>query len=256
MDEFLSDFGAEHAAAKVAKSATAAMKLPAGLTAVGARSSKNTIAIHAKYQALGIQQPQFTFDGGANDEGWTAQVSFTGLEDVDELQCIKDDRRFPSKQEAKEALSERALALLEKAEKEGKVKKVEVGGAKKVSKYTVALHDKYQKLRIPQPHFTYDGSTELGWTAEVSFPSLGFKELDGIKDEKRHQNKKEAKEATSKIALEAVEAAEKAGQFAAWEKGKEPAMLPPKPNEGPRPNYSDQLLGAHTPPCRHMFRQC
>ncbi|KAF1831590.1 hypothetical protein BDW02DRAFT_43748 [Decorospora gaudefroyi] len=90
--------------------------------AVGARSSKHTILLHEKYQALGIPQPLFTYQGGS-DSGWTVSVSFPGLDGADELQGLTEEQRFNSKQEAKEALSKKALSVLEELENTGRVKK-------------------------------------------------------------------------------------------------------------------------------------
>ena len=89
--------------------------------AVGARSSKHTILLHEKYQALGIAQPVFTYGGGSL-EGWSVSVKFPGLEGADELQGLSIERKYNSKQEAKEAVSEKALATLEELEREGRVK--------------------------------------------------------------------------------------------------------------------------------------
>jgi len=100
--------------------------------AVGARSSRHTILLHEKYQALGIPQPLFTY-GGGSETGWTVCVSFPGLDDAEELQGLKfeEERKFNSKQEAKEALSQKALGVLEELEKEGRVKKGGKGKKKK-----------------------------------------------------------------------------------------------------------------------------
>ncbi|KAI4610343.1 hypothetical protein J4E80_008107 [Alternaria sp. BMP 0032] len=100
--------------------------------AVGARSSRHTILLHEKYQALGIPQPLFTY-GGGSETGWTVSVSFPGLDDAEELQGLKfeEERKFNSKQEAKEAMSQKALGVLEELEKEGRVKKGGKGKKKK-----------------------------------------------------------------------------------------------------------------------------
>ncbi|KAI4957876.1 hypothetical protein J4E86_005016 [Alternaria arbusti] len=100
--------------------------------AVGARSSRHTILLHEKYQALGIPQPLFTY-GGGSETGWTVSVSFPGLDDTEELQGLKfeEERKFNSKQEAKEAMSQKALGVLEELEKEGRVKKGGKGKKKK-----------------------------------------------------------------------------------------------------------------------------
>ena len=100
--------------------------------AVGARSSRHTILLHEKYQALGIPQPLFTY-GGGSETGWTVSVSFPGLDDAEELQGLKfeEERKFNSKQEAKEAMSQKALGVLEELEKEGRVKNGGKGKEKK-----------------------------------------------------------------------------------------------------------------------------
>ncbi|KAG9188220.1 hypothetical protein G6011_02143 [Alternaria panax] len=98
--------------------------------AVGARSSKHTILLHEKYQALGIPQPLFTYEGGS-ETGWTVSVSFPGLDDADELQGLSEAKKFNSKQEAKEAMSQKALAVLKRLEEEGKVQKAHKSNKKK-----------------------------------------------------------------------------------------------------------------------------
>ena len=249
MGEFMSGFEAEHAAVKAARSAAAALKAPGisiGPVAVGARSSKNTISLHEKCQALGIPQPLFEF-GGSSDRGWNGKVSFSDLEDAVDLQGIKDEQLYSSKQEAKERLSERALAIMERLEKDGRVKRVKATRAHiRASRYTVALHDKSQKLGIPQPFFTYSGSTDLGWSAEVSFPGLDVVQV--LTDEGCHASKQKAKEALSKRALDAVESAEREGKFEKFDKAKGPARLQPKEKEDPGPNYVGQLLGTYWTP--------
>ena len=98
--------------------------------AVGARSSKHTILLHEKYQVLGIPQPLFHY-GGGGETGWSVSVSFPGLDDADELQGLSEEKRFNSKQEAKEAMSQKALAVLDELEKQGRVQK---GGKSKNKK--------------------------------------------------------------------------------------------------------------------------
>ena len=132
MDDFMNQHKDEHEAQRLARSqknATPPAKKPqtgttASLTpiAVGARTSKHTILLHEKYQALGIAQPLFTYSGGSSS-GWTASLSFPGLDAIAELQGITDERKFNSKQEAKEALSEKGLAVLQELEAQGRVKK-------------------------------------------------------------------------------------------------------------------------------------
>jgi hypothetical protein len=240
MDDFVSSYGAQSAANKAAKS-TPGPKLGAGPIALGARSSKHTQDLHNKYQKLGIQQPVFTYQG-SSDSGWCGEVSFPGLQD--ELQGIKDETMYPSKQQAKEEISGHALAILERLEKEGTVKKVKAHSAR-VSKHTVALHDKCQKLGVPQPFFTYDGSTESGWCAQVGFP--GMAEIQDVRDDKYHASKGEAKEAVSGQVLEVIEKAEREGMFDKFDKAKGPAHQAPKEKEEPGPNYVGQLLGIHIP---------
>jgi hypothetical protein len=132
LDDFLSNHQADHDAHIAAREATKAPPAKKSKTsnnsaapqpvAVGARSSKYTILLHEKYQALAIPQPVFTYSG-SSDTRWAAEVSFPGLANAEELQGLKEDGKFNSKQEAKEALSKRALGVLEELEKAGKVAK-------------------------------------------------------------------------------------------------------------------------------------
>jgi hypothetical protein len=258
MDDFMKKYEADHAANKAAKSArttqnkavegkaTGVKRSPRlGPVAIGARSSKSTIALHEKYQALGIPQPQFTFEG-SSDRGWNGQVSFPGL-DAEELQGIKDETIYTSKQEAKEGLSEKALVIIRRLEAGGSIKKMSAEARARSSKYKVALHDKHQKLGIPQPVFTYAGSTDLGWVAEVTFPGLKEEDLpvQSLKNEIPFPNKQDAKEALSKQALELVEAAEREGKFDKLGKSKGPAHQHPQEKKEPGPNYLGQLLGLY-----------
>jgi hypothetical protein len=258
MDDFMNTYEADHAAKKAAKSANAmqnkavASKAKAntptpilGPVAIGERSSKSIVALHEKYQALGIPQPLFTYEG-SSDRGWHGQVSFPGL-DADELQGIKDDTIYSSKQEAKEELSERALVILTRLEQEGSVKKMSAEARARSSKYRVALHDKHQKLGIPQPLFTFTGSTDRGWVAEVSLPGLEGEDfpVQSLKNDAPFPNKVDAKEALSKQVLELVEAAEKEGKFDKFGKSKGPAEQQPQEKKGPGPNYLGQLLGMY-----------
>jgi hypothetical protein len=87
--------------------------------AVGARSSKYTILLFQRCQTLAIPLPQFTYK--QNYTKWLVSVSFSGLDDVEELQNLEEDGKFNSKQEAKEAASKTALAVLEKLVGEGRV---------------------------------------------------------------------------------------------------------------------------------------
>ncbi|KAH8728377.1 hypothetical protein GQ44DRAFT_824203 [Phaeosphaeriaceae sp. PMI808] len=208
----------------------------AGPVAVGARSSQYTIALHAKYQALGIPQPLFNFTGASN-VGWSAQVSFPGL-DIAELQGIKDGSYSSSKQEAKERSSELALNILEQLEREGRITKMKKSVPPAAAKYVIELHDLHQKLGFPQPIITYTGSTAEGWSAQCTFPELDLEEL---KDGTRHLNKKEAKEALSKMALEAIETAIHQGKIATLGKMKKRSTQ--DSNDGPdlNTNYIGQL---------------
>lgn len=95
-------------------------QIPPGMTPtpLGTRSSEHIMALNNRYQALGIAQPQFEFEG-RSELGWTVRVAFPGLEDIEVLQNIPSQGRFSSKGEAKEALSKVALDLLNKLEAEG-----------------------------------------------------------------------------------------------------------------------------------------
>jgi hypothetical protein len=241
MDEFLSNHGPEHATMKAARTASAAMKMPLGLVPVGARSSKHTIALHMKYQALRIPQPSFTFDD-SQGEGWTVEVNFPGLEN-EELQGIKNSERYASKHEAKEGLSERALEILTRLEGEGKVKQAESAEAR-YSKYTALVNEKVQQLGIRQPSVEYSGDSQSGWTAEGSFPGFEIEELHGLEGECR-QNKKEAKESLFERVWEIIKSAESAGRIKGSTGVKGQAQQP-QVKEEPSPNYVGQLLGTYS----------
>ncbi|EAT81248.2 hypothetical protein SNOG_11540 [Parastagonospora nodorum SN15] len=241
IDDFMGkEAEARHAALKAEKSAAASKKaVNTGPVALGSRSSKHTIDLHAKYQALGIPQPMFNFHGDSS-RGWSGDVGFPGL-DADELQDIKVDAMYPSKQEAKEELSKLALEILTRLEEQGRIQKVTPDARVRTSKHRVALHDKCQKSGYPQPSFEYAGSNQKGWSAEIVFPGLELDELN-IKDETRFLNKQEAKEAVSKLALEALEIAEQEGKLERFGRAKGPATQAPKEKEEPGPNYVGQLL--------------
>lgn len=123
LDDFLSTHQADHDAHVAAREAakacpakkteTSKSSAPLQPVAVGARSSKYTVLLYEKHQALAIPQPVFTF-GGSSDTRWTVEISFPGLANAEELQGLKEDGRFNSKQEAKEAVSKTALAILER----------------------------------------------------------------------------------------------------------------------------------------------
>lgn len=84
---------------------------------LGTRSSKNTVQIHEKYQALALGQPEFVFSG-SSEEGWSIQIEIRG-------HVLEERGPFKSKQEAKEALSGRALVMIQGLEDRGELKKPE-----------------------------------------------------------------------------------------------------------------------------------
>lgn len=82
---------------------------------ISARSSKNTIELHEKYQALGIPRPEFVFQGGSV-EGWVVKTLFLGRE-------LSVQEACGSKQEAKEKLSEICLKVVKEMEEAGQLAK-------------------------------------------------------------------------------------------------------------------------------------
>lgn len=252
MDEFMAKVNAENAARNAAtntqpnpSNANRVTPQPGqGPVAVGARTSKYTVALHEKYQALGLQEPFFDYRGGSA-YGWTGTLSFPGL-DVDELQGIKVDKVYSGKQAVKEALSELALPILTRLVDEGVVKKMDAETRSRSSKYKVALHDKHQKLGLPQPFFDSKGSTMQGWISIVTFP--GIEELKGVtlQTPASTRSKHEATEVVSKMAYELIETAEKEGKFASFAKVKGPAQQQAQEKKDPGPNYTGQLLGVFT----------
>lgn len=257
IEDFLgAEAEARHAALKAERSATAGQNRtapssinainsiqPAGPVALGSQSSKHTVDLHAKYQALGIPQPMFTFHG-SSDRGWSGEVSFPGL-DADELQDIKDDTIYSSKKEAKEGLSKQALEILVRLEEQGKIMKVEAAARVRTSQFKIQLHDTCQKMGLPYPIYSDVGSTASGWSASISFLGL---ELDGLElvNQARFSNKKEAREAVSKQALDALETAESQGKLEKFGKAKGSLVQAPREKEEPGPNYTGQLLGAYS----------
>jgi hypothetical protein len=252
MDEFMADFNAGNAPRKSApavkqrpsKKIKVAPQPGQGLVAVGARTSKHTVALHEKCQALGLPVPSFDYSGGS-EHGWTGTVSFPGL-DVSALQGIKIEKIYPSKQEVKEALSERALPILTRLVDEGVVTKTTAETRSKSSKYKVALHDKHQKLGLPQPFFECMGSTEQGWIATLRFAGVEAFEDTTLKTSYPTRSKQEATEEVSKMAYELVEGAERDGKFTSYAKVKGPAQIQTQEKKGPGPNYTGQLLGTFT----------
>ncbi|KAF2713575.1 hypothetical protein K504DRAFT_462088 [Pleomassaria siparia CBS 279.74] len=91
--------------------------LPPLPVAIGARSSKHTILLHEKYQSLGIGGPEFVYEGDSS-WGWKVKTTYLG-------EILDGGSVFTSKQEAKEALSEKVLKVVLLAEEEGRVKKPE-----------------------------------------------------------------------------------------------------------------------------------
>jgi hypothetical protein len=83
--------------------------------AVGARSSTHTILLNDKGQKLGIERPEFVYKGDSAG-GWRVSTSFLGHE-------FGPVGPFSTKQQAKEALSEKVLEVLLEMEKEGKFEK-------------------------------------------------------------------------------------------------------------------------------------
>ncbi|KAH7080048.1 hypothetical protein BKA63DRAFT_233940 [Paraphoma chrysanthemicola] len=246
----IDDFFAARADHRLAQPEDANTTLPVNKPiALGARSSKYTIALHEKYQSLRIAQPNFTF-WGSSDFGWEGEVSVPGLDDS--LQGIRDGKRYASKQEAKERVSEQALEILTHLEASGQFNKAATTQTR-TFRYSAALHEKHQKLGISKPFFTYSGSVDLGWSAEVSFPGLGA--IPPVQHDGRYPSKQLAKEALSERALEALERAEQQGELAAKSTGVGGRGGVSGPNYlgqllefqraigGPVPTYSDYAVG-------------
>ncbi|KAJ4330491.1 hypothetical protein N0V95_010047 [Ascochyta clinopodiicola] len=204
LDDFLATHQAEHdahAAAREAADVPPVKKTkknhsstPPQPVAVGARSSKHTILLHEKYQALAIPQPVFTF-GGSSDTRWTVEVSFPGLANAEELQGLKQDGRFNSKQEAKEAVSKTALAVLEELERAGRVTKA--GKAKKPKgepayhapkekeepgeNYVGQLLEFQRSTSAPQPTYTdYQLGTRWACLMEIEGHPAPYGSLDSL----------------------------------------------------------------------------
>jgi hypothetical protein len=83
--------------------------------AIGAKSSKYTVLLNEKYQAYGIERPEFVFEGDTV-RGWCVRTCFRG-------QNFGPLGPFSSKQQGKEALSKKVLQVLLAMEKEGRFEK-------------------------------------------------------------------------------------------------------------------------------------
>jgi hypothetical protein len=134
----------------------------------------------------------------------------------------------------------------------------------KSSKHTIILNDTHQALALPQPHFKFEGSTDSGWTAEVSFVGLDIAELQNVKEPGRFNSKQEAKEATSKRAVDIIEVLKDEGRIKTPVKGSkrkkaqtaaEPGTPTPKENQPPVENYIGQLLGTYNTPSLPSLRK-
>ncbi|KAI8933900.1 hypothetical protein NX059_009594 [Plenodomus lindquistii] len=169
--------------------------------AVGARSSKYTILLHEKYQALALPQPQYKYNGGSG-VGWSVEVGFPGLE-VEELQGLKEEGMFNSKQEAKEAASKTILEVLERMIEEGRVRKpekVKNGGkgaegkekeVKEVGTNYVGQLLEFQRANgSPQPTYTdYQSGTRFACLASIEGHPNPFGSLTSL-----HSSKKAARQ--------------------------------------------------------------
>jgi hypothetical protein len=131
LDDFLSANQEEHDAFMAAreaaneppsKKAKTKSSTPVQPVAVGARSSQHTVKLHDLHQKLAIPRPVFTYTGDSVTK-FAVEVNFPGLVDAEELQGLKEEGRFNSKQEAKEASSKSALAILERLVEEGRITK-------------------------------------------------------------------------------------------------------------------------------------
>ncbi|EMD85535.1 hypothetical protein COCC4DRAFT_76101 [Bipolaris maydis ATCC 48331] len=247
------------------KATTSENASPFTLVAVGARSSKHTILLHEKYQALGIQQPLFTYEGSSSSS-WAASVSFPGLENVEELQGLSGDKRCNSKQEAKEALSEKALAVLEEMERQGRVKKAEknrkksVGGQleqqqrlterEPVENYIGKLLEYQRSTSGPQPTYTdYQSGTHFACLLTLEGHPHPFGTLTSL-----FSSKKAARQDAARHAVEHFKALGTWPQdtpIGGIKKKKQPKPASPpfsvlSPVQPPNPNQSPTPLGSGT----------
>ncbi|KAF2661890.1 hypothetical protein K491DRAFT_686867 [Lophiostoma macrostomum CBS 122681] len=83
--------------------------------ATGIRSSANIMAVNEKYQLLALPRPDFIYDGSTFG-GWSVKTSFLGHD-------LQEAGPYANKQEAKDVLSGRVLAIITALESEGKLQK-------------------------------------------------------------------------------------------------------------------------------------
>ncbi|PVH98382.1 hypothetical protein DM02DRAFT_643637 [Periconia macrospinosa] len=208
--------------------------VPVAPKAVGARSSKHTIKLHEKYQALAISQPKFIFEG-SSVEGWWGKIVFENL--LDANRSAHDDQglnlphkvtlrenghvelaeqdAFSSKQEVKEKLSEGALAVLEELEAKGKVVKMlkrkkgkdstPVEGQAPIKKdeptvnYIGQLLEFQRSTNSPQPTYN-DYQVGSGFSCLATIE--GYPESFGSLEPPYFSNKKAARQQAARCAVE------------------------------------------------------
>ncbi|KAJ4399329.1 hypothetical protein N0V91_009518 [Didymella pomorum] len=201
LDDFLSANQEDHdaflaarkEANRPAKKSKTKSSTPVQPVAVGARSSKHTILLHEQYQALAIPQPVFTYQGDGVTK-FSVEVSFPGLANAEELQGLKEEGRFNSKQEAKEAASKSALAILERLVEEGRITKA--GKAKKPKgepaqqqpkeedpweNFVGQLLEFQRATGAPQPNYTdYQLGTRWACLAEIEGHDQHYGSLEAL----------------------------------------------------------------------------
>ncbi|KAF1923663.1 uncharacterized protein M421DRAFT_425555 [Didymella exigua CBS 183.55] len=203
IDDFLSANQEDHDAFMAAREKANALptkksktksSTPVQPVAVGTRSSEHTVRLHDLYQKLAIPQPVFMYEGDSITK-FTVEISFPGLANAEELQGLKEEGRFNSKQEAKEASSKSALAILERLVEEGRVtnagktKKPKGESAQQLPKekeepgenFVGQLLEFQRAAGAPQPTYKdYQLGTRWACLAEIEGHDQPFSSLDAL----------------------------------------------------------------------------
>lgn len=113
------------------------------------------------------------------------------------------------------------------------------------SKYSKLFNEKWQALGMANPATTFEGSTQLGWTARVEFSDLDVEEAQGLSADS--QSKQEAKEKVWETAYKVLVELEQNGiitkKKSSSVNGPAPVNVDPILPAGPGENYIGRLLG-------------
>lgn len=176
--------------------------------AVGARSSKHIILLNDKCQALGLPFPSFEYTS-VGVSVTAVELSFP-VEGFEELQGVREEGIFNSKQQAKEAACKKVLAILEQLQEQGRVgvrKKNKDSGVgvepqkvvgKNVPNYVGQLLEFQRATGSPQPIYNdYQSGTRFACLIDIEGHPEPFGSLTSL-----HSSKKAARHDAASHAIE------------------------------------------------------